>query len=83
MPRFDRVLLTRYENNPRGVAVEDLDRIAEELAGRPRELHSTPVAAWRRALELAGQDDLICVTGSFFLAAELRSLIRSEFGLKN
>lgn len=31
----------------------------------------TPLAAWRLAVELAGTDEVICATGSFFQAAEL------------
>ena len=34
-----------------------------------------PGAAWQRARELAEPNDLVCVTGSFFLAAELRSAV--------
>jgi len=35
-------------------------------------------AAWKLARRLAGPDDLICVAGSFFLAAELREQILEE-----
>ncbi len=34
-----------------------------------------PQAALQQARVLAGDDDLICVTGSFFLAAEIRALL--------
>ncbi len=34
--------------------------------------------AWRTARKLAGDDKLICVTGSFFLAAELRPTMLEE-----
>jgi dihydrofolate synthase/folylpolyglutamate synthase len=34
-----------------------------------------PTAAWQLARNLATPDDLICITGSFFLAAEMRHLI--------
>ncbi len=33
VPRFERILLTRYGNNPRGVPVEELLQIAAELGG--------------------------------------------------
>jgi folylpolyglutamate synthase/dihydropteroate synthase len=29
-------------------------------------------AAWNIAAELADPDDLVCITGSFFIAAEMR-----------
>jgi dihydrofolate synthase/folylpolyglutamate synthase len=37
-----------------------------------------PQAAWQFAKELAASDDLIAITGSFFLVAELRDLILKE-----
>ncbi len=76
LPRFDHVLLTRYTNNPRGVPVEELRQLAVDLSPKPIEVCSTPADAWRRARELATPDHLICVTGSFFLAAELRPMFR-------
>jgi dihydrofolate synthase/folylpolyglutamate synthase len=82
LPRFERVLLTRYANNPRGVPLEELDQMVSELSSLPREMHSTPAAAWHRAVGLAAPEHLICITGSFFLAAELRSLIRAECGIE-
>jgi dihydrofolate synthase/folylpolyglutamate synthase len=78
LPRFDRVLLTRYSNNPRSVPTEELAAFAASLSPIPREICETPLAAWRRALELATPDHLICATGSFFLAAELRTVIAAE-----
>jgi folylpolyglutamate synthase/dihydropteroate synthase len=35
-------------------------------------------AAWRRVAAMAAEDDLICVTGSFFLAGELRGLVAQQ-----
>ncbi len=78
LPRFERVLLTRYTNNPRGVSVEELDRLAGEVSAVPREVLSTPADAWRRARELASPEHLVCIAGSFFLAAELRATIAAE-----
>ena len=34
-----------------------------------------PPAAWKLARRIAGKQDLICITGSFFIAAELRELV--------
>jgi folylpolyglutamate synthase/dihydropteroate synthase len=34
-----------------------------------------PAAAWKLAQRIARRNDLICITGSFFIAAELRELI--------
>jgi dihydrofolate synthase / folylpolyglutamate synthase len=39
------------------------------------EIASTPADAWNAVHRLARPDDLVCVTGSFFLAAEMRRQI--------
>jgi dihydrofolate synthase/folylpolyglutamate synthase len=79
LPAFDHVVLTRYVENPRARSIEELQAIAaeESRAGRPVSIHTAndPIAAWQVARQLAGDDDLICITGSFFLAAELRPLL--------
>jgi dihydrofolate synthase/folylpolyglutamate synthase len=75
LPRFDSVVFTSFQSNPRHVPVETLAGIARQLTNEP--LHTTPdpAAAWKLAGRFAGPADLICVTGSFFIAAELRELI--------
>ena len=89
--RFDHVILTRYTNNPRGVPPEELQQLATAITKpRPSvapwcatngrgfmsvEIAPTPTDAWDAVGRLAQPDDLICVTGSFFLAAEMRRLI--------
>ena len=75
LPRFDRVLLTRYTTNPRSVPIDELAAIAAAVSPIAYDLCETPAAAWRRARELATAEHVICVAGSFFLAAELRSLM--------
>ena len=39
---------------------------------------SDPASAWHLARRLAGPDDLVCVTGSFFIAAEIRELVLDQ-----
>jgi dihydrofolate synthase/folylpolyglutamate synthase len=78
IPRFDEIILTRYVINPRGEPPEKLDAIAAELGAARRYLADNPAEAWRLARELADEDSLICVTGSFFIAAEMRTLVRNE-----
>jgi dihydrofolate synthase/folylpolyglutamate synthase len=76
--RFDEVIFTRYVNNPRSVPPEELAGLAEELTGRRWGTCAGPAEAWAAARRRAGPDDLICVTGSFFIAAEVRSLVRHD-----
>jgi dihydrofolate synthase/folylpolyglutamate synthase len=78
LPRFDRVILTRYWNNPRGLPLEHLAGLAAEISPAPHEVFPTPREAWRRVRELTTPEHLVCVTGSFFLAAEVRSAIAAE-----
>jgi dihydrofolate synthase/folylpolyglutamate synthase len=72
---FDDVLFTRYLNNPRSVPPEELRAISEGLPkpfASQIHLASTPAEAWDEVLCLAAPDDLVCITGSFFFAAEIR-----------
>jgi dihydrofolate synthase/folylpolyglutamate synthase len=75
LPRFDRVIFTRYRNNPRGVPPEEMAQLALEVCGRPCQICADPQSAWQAARAGAGHDDLICITGSFFIAAEMRRVM--------
>jgi dihydrofolate synthase/folylpolyglutamate synthase len=81
LPQFDTAILTRYLNNPRFIPEDTLaaiaGRIASQLNTRQRQLSVSPdpASAWQTARAAAGPDDLICIVGSFFLAAELRELV--------
>lgn len=78
LPHFDTLVLTRYLDNPRGVSLGELSRLVNALTLRPAHLANDPLAAWQLAKKLATQDDVIVITGSFFLVAELRSTIVDE-----
>lgn len=71
LPRFDRVVLTRYRNNPRGVPPEELASVAKDFP-TPFRVCPDPATAWAAVRDEAKKDDLICVTGSFFIAGEIR-----------
>jgi dihydrofolate synthase / folylpolyglutamate synthase len=77
LPAFDRVILTRYTDNPRSVPPETLADVAESLTGSRPPIAATPAEAWDAARRAAAAEDLICVTGSFFLAAEIRGIMSS------
>jgi len=72
LPRFDDVILTRYAKSPRAVPPEELQTLARELTGRDYPIEQDSGVAWRTLLERTAEEDLICATGSFFLAAEIR-----------
>jgi dihydrofolate synthase/folylpolyglutamate synthase len=75
-PHFAEAYLTRYTDNPRGVAAEDLAALWDANGGGSRALYRNPAEAWQAARSAAGTDDLICITGSVFLAGELRPLLK-------
>ena len=83
LPHFARVVATQYQDNPRAVPAEqlaDLCRQVLEELGRPMEAthlqqRRLPAEAWQLARTWAEDDELICITGSFFIAAELRPIV--------
>jgi dihydrofolate synthase/folylpolyglutamate synthase len=75
LPRFDTVIVTCFQNNPRNVPVEALVGMVRGLTDQPLHAAADAAAAWKLARRFASADDLICVTGSFFIAAEMRELI--------
>jgi dihydrofolate synthase/folylpolyglutamate synthase len=73
---FDHFHLTRYGNNPRSVAPEQLAAVLAKLSPqKPQTIHESSSAAWLAARSASKSEDLICITGSFFLAGELRRML--------
>ncbi len=82
VPHFQKVIVTQYYNNPRAVETDKLREIVREELAKLTSTEavmyerSLPAEAWQLAQELARESDkpdqLVCVTGSFFIAAELR-----------
>ncbi|MFM8377976.1 MAG: bifunctional folylpolyglutamate synthase/dihydrofolate synthase [Planctomycetia bacterium] len=69
--RFDHVIVTRYATNPRAATVERLVA-ACRAAGLPSaDTAGSPAEALARGRRLAGRNGLVCIAGSFFLAAEM------------
>ncbi len=69
---FERAWFTRYTSSPRGAAAEELAAIWSQVGGRAAEVCPTPHDALTAARQAAGADDLIAISGSVFLAGELR-----------
>ena len=79
-PHFDHVVFTRFLRNPRSRAPEELLAIAESLPDHRKpatccHVAESPADAIEEAEELAGHNGLVVVTGSIFLASEVRSLL--------
>jgi dihydrofolate synthase/folylpolyglutamate synthase len=77
-PHFQHFFFTRYGDNPRSVATEQLSRWLREIAEVPSQTFDKAIDAWRAARQLAGPNDLIAITGSVFLAGELRPALIAE-----
>ncbi len=83
LPHFDSVILTQYHNNPRSMRPADLRQLVARVAfGSTSQARAAPtvsiapdpLAAWQRCRREIDAESLVCVTGSFFLAAELRGV---------
>jgi dihydrofolate synthase/folylpolyglutamate synthase len=74
---FDRAYLTRYSQATRSLAVDELAELWRSATGKPCTAYQSPEEAWRAARATAAAEDLICVTGSVFLAGELRAAVTS------
>ena len=79
---FDEIIFTKYQNNPRGRAAEELLQMAETIVAHEKiqttakfSIQSTPLEAWNAAVAISGESDFICIAGSAFLVAELRRIV--------
>src|SRR5262249_38884182 len=73
-PHFSHVFLTSFPS-PRAVARARLAEILRPISLLPFTVCDRAADAWHAARTAAGPGDLICVTGSVFLAGQLRPLI--------
>jgi dihydrofolate synthase/folylpolyglutamate synthase len=74
-PHFQHVYLTRYTNNPRSTPPEQMPALLPADGAPPFTICDTPAEAYAEARAAAGPDDLLCITGSVYLAGELRPLV--------
>ncbi|MGA2059796.1 MAG: folylpolyglutamate synthase/dihydrofolate synthase family protein [Thermoguttaceae bacterium] len=72
---FDEIVFTQYTTNPRALPPAELEATAFQHIGRHFPIFPTPAEAWTHLRQSAVSEDLICITGSFFLAGEMRKLL--------
>lgn len=80
-PHFDDVIFTQFLGNPRSRRPEELFSIAESLQDNQCpaarcQVAQNPTDALQDAKELAGPSGLVVVTGSIFLASEVRAILK-------
>lgn len=87
LPNFNELILTKFTTNPRGADADILAKTTQELlieqepqAGRSPKItvRHDPREAWNYCRDTLNPGDLVCVTGSFFLAAELRPVLLTK-----
>ncbi len=71
----DKVIFTRAKGNPRAADPEDLQREFADVSGKMSQVAPTLPEALDLASRAVGRDDLICVTGSFYLAGQTRKYL--------
>jgi dihydrofolate synthase/folylpolyglutamate synthase len=77
-PHFTHAFLTRYTGSARAVPPEQLGLLLDRHASLPYSLHRAPIEAHHAAMQKVGPDDILCITGSVFLAGELRPVLLEE-----
>lgn len=70
----DSIIVTRSKN-PRAAEPEDLYQRIENLCGKQSEILDNVQDAVLTAKRMASKEDLICVTGSVYLAGEARQVL--------
>jgi dihydrofolate synthase/folylpolyglutamate synthase len=73
--RFDHVVITRYATNPRAATVPQLVEACRQAGLPAPQVATAPAEALRLARSLATPRGMVCVAGSFFLAAEIRAVL--------
>jgi len=72
----DKVIFTRAANNARAADPKDLHRMFVDITGKMSQHAENFADALRLATRAVGRDDLVCVTGSFYLIGEAKKLLK-------
>jgi len=72
----DKIIFTKSSGNPRAADPKLLQKQFAEISGKMTQIAETLPKAIEIAVQAAGREDLICVTGSFYLVGETKSHVR-------
>ncbi len=78
----DSIIVTRSEN-PRSAAPEDLYQRIEKLCGKQPEITDSTQDAVTAAKRMASKEDLICITGSAYVAGEAMQALSMSIAKQN
>lgn len=79
----DKVIFTQAKNNPRAVSETELHRDFAEISGKMAQHAPTLEGALKLAARAVAREDLILITGSFYLAGEARKHFHALSELKS
>ena len=71
----DKVIFTQAANNPRAADPKDLADAYEERSGRVAQVTRNAARGHAHRPDAVSREDLICVTGSFYLVGEAKKLL--------
>ena len=71
------MIFTKVANNPRAATPEDLAERYEACSGRGAQVTQNLIAALHLARNAVSREDLICITGSFYLVGEAKRLLKN------
>lgn len=71
----DKIIFTRAKSNPRAADPDELQREFAEISGKMSQVARTLPEALDLASRAVGRDDLICVTGSFYLVGDTKKYL--------
>lgn len=66
----DKVIFTRSANTPRASSPEDLQKLFQERSGKMSQIARSVPEAIEMAIRAVSREDLICITGSFYVVGE-------------
>jgi dihydrofolate synthase/folylpolyglutamate synthase len=73
----DKIIFTKAQGNPRAAEPKILQRQFAEISGKMTQIADTLPEALEIAAQAASRDDLICVTGSFYLVGETKKHLKA------
>jgi dihydrofolate synthase/folylpolyglutamate synthase len=74
----DKVIFTR-SSSPKAVSPQDLGDLYTEICGKMYQTSSTLGEALQLAHSAVGREDLICITGSFYLIGQAKTRFQQSF----
>jgi dihydrofolate synthase/folylpolyglutamate synthase len=74
----DKVIFTRASSTPRAASPVDLQKLFQERSGKMSQIARTVPEAIDMAIRGVSREDLICVTGSFYVVGEALKYISEK-----